>query len=885
MHPHIKAICAALVLLASPCFAEGQTDPFALLFGEEASIDVSSDGQAGQDDVRFLGLQLGDLRLSDTITAYAFEDGLCLLPTDLLKVLEAPVDVTENGVSGWFVRETATINIDISLETLRLSGRPPLDISAGIRSTQDGWCLLIDTWARVLPIDFEYDQRSLRLTLDPRETLPVEARLEREALRSRLTPGSDTIRPNYRKIENPYRLLSLPTADISLDVRAASAGDPQIRGQVELSADILWTTARIRSAQNLDGSQGLRVTLDRVFDENSTMLAPRQIQFGDISGLNQPLMPPVQTARGGRITNRAPFRADIFDITEIRGPLPQNWEAELYRDGQLIDYVIEPNELGEYNFTDIEIRPGYNRFTVKLFGPYGETDTRHVKFFAGAEMNPENTVEYDFALYESGVTIDGNQTSDRSLVGAASLSAGLRQNLSARLDIRATPNEVPWTVASLAGAAGETNGVVRILASSPYGPGFEVSAAHLFRDRSSLEARYIWLDAEGAPSDQETLSQKQALQLDYSSTLPFTRRGLPLQSRLVWSEGTSGDRQLSALARVSASLRGWRWNHTTRFDHNFSSPMQGTRFGGRIGFAKSYSGLRIRAGLDYELAPQLRLAGIEAGIQGRLSKSGFYDLNLNHDTFMRQTSASASLTRRFGNFALSATGGINTSGDWTAGLRLSTALFFDRRARRYRTAAPGITRTGAIRAHVFDDFDEDGSLSAPDAAQEGANFILDRAIRRDETDAKGRVILGNIQPHRTVDLELGLGSLSDPFLQPIEKGVAVTLRPGQIIDVDVPLAPSGEIEATVLLQNGETQVPVSGVRLQALNTSGEIVAMANTEYDGYVYLDALPLTDLTLRIAPEALSEINATAKSINVQLNRDSPSKLGMIFLIEKNQ
>ena len=379
--------------------------------------------------------------------------------------------------------------------------------------------------------------------------------------------------------------------------------------------------------------------------------------------------------------------------------------------------------------------------------------------------------------------------------------------------------------------------------------------------------------------------KNRSLQLDYATTLPITRRGIPLQSRVGWSESQTGNQQLAALARISSSVRGWRWNHTSRLRYSPGAENSSFGLGGRASVAKSLSKVRVRAGLDYDLAPSLRLTGIEAGIQGRLSKAGFFDLAVNHDTQSRQMAASASFTRQFGDIAVSATGGVSTSGEWTTGIRLSTALFFDRRAKTYRTAPPGLSRTGAIRAHVFDDFNDDGQFNDGDSAIEGASFIVDRSIRREETTSAGTVILGGIEPNRAADVEIGLGSLDDPFLQPREKGVAVTVRPGQVVDVDIPLAPTGEVEATILIQKDDIQVPVAGVTLQAINETGDVVAEANSEYDGYVYMDGLPLGAITLRISPDALAEIDATSSEQSLALDRDTPSAQGLIFLVDTRQ
>ncbi len=885
MRRHYCRLLAALILLSSPLAAQAQGDPFALLFGDEETLDSGATDRAGQDDVRFVGLRLGGLRLTETITAYAYEDELCVLPASLFGVLDAPIAVDDNGASGWFVSPERTIEIDAEEQTATLSAQSSLALEGRVHDTPEGWCLGLSALSEILPINFTYNSTSQTLAMEPRETLPLEAKLEREALRTQLDSAAGRVRPNYRRVENPYRLLSLPTADLNLDVRAASDSTFAIDGQIDLAGDILWTTARIRSARNLSGDTGVRATFERVFSHEDRMWMPKQVRFGDVAALNQPLTSKGSAGRGFMVSNRPTYAADVFDMTDIRGPLPTGWEAELYRDSQLVAFVTEPDEQGEYLFKDVEILPGYNRYTVKLFGPQGETDTRDVKFFAGSEMYPENTVYYDIAVLEEGVTVDGNVADVPTPVVSASVSAGITRQVSTRLDLRAEANTPMMATASVYAASGNTHGVARLQGVGAAAPALEVGAVHLFEDRSSIDARYFRFSDIVSGDTDGAQSLKQSLQMEYNTTLPLTSWGLPLQSRLAWSEMTNGDAFISASARVSSSFKGWRWTHLAHLKQTSTATNSQTEIGGRFGFSRSLSGMRVRGGVDYEIGPKLQASKVDIQVQRRLSRAGFAQFNLSHDMIDGATTAGANFSRAFGDFTLSTNAGVSDRGEWTMGLRLSTALFFDRKSNRYRTGPSGMSRTGAIRANVFDDLNENGAYDEDDQEIAGAAFIVDRSIRREETGPDGAVTLGGVASHRPLDLEVALGTLSDPFLQPLERGMSVTVRPGQVLDVDVPLSLTGEIDGTVTMLNDGHSVPVAGVRVEALDDAGNVVGTSTSEYDGYVYLDGLPMGDIELRIPQSALTEVGATSNPVEVSLDRKEPSAFGLDMLIVKTQ
>ena len=75
---------------------------------------------------------------------------------------------------------------------------------------------------------------------------------------------------------------------------------------------------------------------------------------GDVSTVSTPLVVQNTAGRGGFVTNRPVGRPDSFDRTNFRGELPDGWDAELYRNDQLIGYVQSRGD-GRYEFLDVAV--------------------------------------------------------------------------------------------------------------------------------------------------------------------------------------------------------------------------------------------------------------------------------------------------------------------------------------------------------------------------------------------------------------------------------------------------------------------------------------------------------------------------------------------------
>jgi hypothetical protein len=191
-----------------------------------------------------------------------------------------------------------------------------------------------------------------------------------------------------------------------------------------------------------------------------------------------------------------------------------------------------------------------------------------------------------------------------------------------------------------------------------------------------------------------------------------------------------------------------------------------------------------------------------------------------------------------GGVSLGAGAGIGPNG-WRIGINVSATLFHDARA-GYRLTTSGSGRSGALQPHVFEDIDGDGVQDATEPDIAGTSFLVDSSLRPEATGADGTARIGGLMPNRRIDMQVQLASLSDLRLRPMQPGVAAVVRPGQTLELPVPMRQTGEIEAMVETINGDTHRPRPGIEVALIDSSGRRFAVTRSDFEGMVYFDGVP---------------------------------------------
>ena len=78
------------------------------------------------------------------------------------------------------------------------------------------------------------------------------------------------------------------------------------------------------------------------------------------------------------------FNPVAFDRTRFEGDLPSGWDAELYRNGELLAFSRSDGSQ-RYVFDDVPLIYGDNRFEIILYGPQGQQRSRLETINVGQE--------------------------------------------------------------------------------------------------------------------------------------------------------------------------------------------------------------------------------------------------------------------------------------------------------------------------------------------------------------------------------------------------------------------------------------------------------------------------------------------------------------------
>jgi hypothetical protein len=856
----IVHLLLAALLLAAPALAQSQADQpqraparendkiFDDLFGDEPARVTGTRGpRAGRDDLSIVALHLGRYQLLESLPAYSTPAGLCL---PLLPVLDA----LEIGHA-----ETAGQQV---IELHAPERRVPVP-AADLTPSPDGPCLAIAAFARLLPVTVRHDEANLRISMDASEPLPVIARLDRAERRRQALRGAEPARPQFPRIANPWGLAGLPTIDLALAGEAGSRGG-FLAGQAEMIGDLAGMTARARLAGDSNGQTSIRLALGRDSEAADQLgfLHARSFAVGDVNAPAQPLIGVASSGRGIVISNRPTWRADLFDQIELRGPLPRGWDAELHRDDRLVAVFDTPDASGDYVFANVPLRAGANNYVVRLFGPHGEIEERPFSRFVGSELNPENEWVYSAGVVDSGVPLLGPPAPTQTALGKvafATVEHGISGGVSMRFDVRAPldgggPALAAGVHAALLGGFGS-------LLVAGDGGGRPAVALRGVRQWGRTNIRfdiedYGDLNGPSLPSAVSELAREFGISAE--TRVALGRRSLPLLTGWRHSIDRGGNRLDRVDASLALALGEWRFSHGASLEQRSGdAPI----VLGNMAVARAVGNWRLRGGIDISASDGLRLRQIGLSA-GRASLRGNLGVDLGWDAQRGIASITATAQRHFGGFSLGAGAGYGMNG-WRIGLSLAAALFPDRRG--YHLAAAGIGRSGTLQPHVFEDVDGDGVQGPGEPDIAGASFIVDSSVRREATASDGRVRIGGLMPNSRVDMEVQLASLPDLRLRPVQPGLTAVVRPGQVLDVAVPLRQTGEIEAQVETVNGDVRRPLPGIEVALVDAAGKRFAVTRSDFEGLAYFDGVPPGDWRLEAAHAAPVPVTLSAETLLV--------------------
>ena len=849
-----------------------------------ASVGVAQPVKAGAwaanaDDALLFDVRLNQYRLGDGVRGYQTPSGVCVDFADVIIALDISVrlDKQSRRATGWAYDERQTLTIDRGSgeEQIRNSRRKvALD---DILDTPEGWCVSTVALSRWLGVTLDPDTHNAILVIKSDKKLPPQLAAERRARVQASVPVFDIA--SLPHASAPYHGIKAPSVDIvaslggTRDRLSGNRLDAQYEVYASGEAGPVAYDARLSSDRSgLPAS--LRMRAYRT-DPDAKLLGPlgaTHVAVGDVQGLSTPLVSQSGVGRGFVITNRPVDRPVNFDRTDFRGELPHGWDAELYRNGQLMAFANDRAD-GRYEFLDVPLQYGQNRFEVVLYGPQGQI-RREVKsvpvgldsipprktwYWAGADeegrdlINLYNAPVFGRRGWRGSFGLErGIDTKTSFALGAHSLLIdGIGRRNFGEVALR---RAIGPALAEFSGAFDATGGsAIRAQALAQLGT-------------TNFNVETIW--AGGDYRSDRILPNVTGLHtFSIDHFFGNGRAAVPVHLDARLTTRRNGESSLEFTTRSSLSLgrMSFTGELAYRDERRKFGPDPPPQIDAGL-LANAHVGrVRLRGEARFKIAPesQFQSATIvgEWNAGNALLHPAQWRAELGYDDILGRGRAGIGYIRRFDRLALSANGEVASDGSVAAGLSLAFSLGPDPRSHGgIRVTSDKLAAQGSALVRVYRDANMNGRRDPAEPLEKGVQVAAGRVPVDALTDANGEVVVDGLEPFRPVLIGIDSSSLPDPLVQPSLPGMVVTPRPGIAVAIELPLVASGDVDGTLVRAGGGN---LEGVDLELVDGEGRAVARTRSDFDGFFLFEGVPYGRYAVRIA-----KLVADATKLDPQLN-----------------
>jgi hypothetical protein len=829
-------------------------------------------GGAGpsEDDLVLLQLQVKNHRMRNELRGYQTANGgVCVDLADMILALDLPVrlDKKSRRATGWLFREAQTITVDRDKNTVQIVNIERSLTPGEIYDTPEGWCVDVKSLGGWLGVSLAPSLYQSVLKLDSDQPLPFLEAIERKSRAARLRDGITFDLSQYPKADMPYQAWRAPSVDVVART-AVNHGERRtnidLRYELFASGEIAQASFDARLASNHQGEPDtLRLRAYRK-DPQGTLLGPLQATHaavGDVEILSGNIAGASSVGRGAFISNQPLYRPSRFGVTVLRGTLPLGWDAELYRNGQLLAFQNDRPD-GRYEF-EVNLVFGNNDLEVVLYGPQGQIrreaqsiavgagaiEPGKLEYWAGAIERNRDLVSFhdppswgDYGWQYAAGAQYGLDT--RTVLGANAHSMVLagRRRQYAELGVQRTLGRM----------------VLNLTAAQEFGRGRAYRGQALARfGRMNVEAESFYVDGRfvsGLIGEEE----KAAHSFRLETLIGSGRRVVPVSAGFRRTERQNGQIVNEWLAR--ASLIVPRLALTGYLSHRVvSGPImaeEGTAAG--VLANTRILGLSVRADAEYGLSGSRKgFDQASVTIEKMLDERSDLRFEAEYDARRRTTEFQAGYIRQFDKLALSVAGTANTRGGVGANVALNFSFGPDPFGRGLRFSHEKLARRGQAGVTVFLDENGDGLRSPGEEALPGVGITAGQLGTSDPTDDRGHAVVEGLNPYEPVLISIDESTLPDPFLVPVGKGVVMTPRPGIAAKLEIAVSPTGEVEGVL---HGLEDTPRAGVELELVDGFGRVAASTLTEYDGFFLFDRVAYGTYRLRLAASSADALGAAA-------------------------
>ena len=834
---------------------------------------------ANADDALLLDVRLNQYRMGDGVRGYQTSGGVCVDLADTILALDVAVrlDKQSRRATGWAYDERQTLTIDRVSGEEQIKNQRRKVAPDDIYDTPEGWCVSTVALSRWFGVTLEADTSNALLVIKSERKLPPQLAAERRQRVAAVVPVFDLA--SLPQSRTPHRGIKAPAINVVASVNGVrdkiSGNRVDVQYELYAAGEAGPVAYDARLSSDRSGlPQSLRVRAYRT-DPAGGLLGPlnaTHVAVGDVQGLSSPLVSLSGVGRGFVITNRPVDRPLTFDRTDFRGELPRGWDAELYRNGQLLAFANDRMD-GRYEFLDVPLQYGANNFEVVLYGPQGQIRRETKMVPVGVESIPPRKTWYWASADEEGedlISLDRAPSyGRRGWRGSFGLERGLDTKTSFALSAHSL----------LIDGAGRRNfGEVALRRSigpalAEFSTAFDASGGYAARGqalaqlgRTNFSFETIWAGGDFR-SDRIARGIVGLHTVSVDQFIGNGRTSVPIHFDARYTQRTGGDASLELNGRSSLSLgrMSVTGELTYRAEHrNIGPDPPGQVEGGLLANAR-IGRIRLRGEGRWRIAPETEFQS--ATIVGEwnagrdLVHPAQWRAELGYDQRLGRARAGLGYIRRFDKALVSANGEVASDGSVAAGLSLAFSIGPDpRRQGGIRVTSDKLASQGSALVRVYRDTNMNGVWDPGERFEKGAQVTAGRAAVESLTDVNGEVVIDGLEPYQGQLIGIDGLSLPDPLVQPSLPGKVVTPRPGVVSLVELPLVATGDIDGTLVRAGGGR---LEGIDLELVDVENRVLARTRTDFDGFFLFENVPYGRYSLRVA-----KLVADATKLTSELN-----------------
>lgn len=818
-------------------------------------------------------VRLDNRRFVQSLFGIKRGDGILVDLAEAVELLELAIDVDPDSgrAEGFFINPNNTFLLDLDRGQVVIEGETVAVNLDDVRRLDDAILVHSDQFNVWFNVQLEVDFRDLIVNVVPQSPLPLQQRLLRQERIVSLRQGTRSP-PVLPRLEDPYRLVALPLADVRLQSSLLDLPGQPLRTTQNYSivgrGDLAFATSEFFVGGNQDDILNVaRLTLRRE-DPTGGLFGPLQATRVEAGDTAAPGLPIGGTGIGAFVTNNTTGVQNLGTTTDFVGNQQPGTDVELYRNEILLNLQTVGDD-GRYEFRNVPLLLGENRFRLVFYGLFGEIQEERVTRNVTSVGRLTGLPTYSAAVFKPGeplIPLDENSQDSGPLASAFTAQRNFTNGVQASTGLSFLDSEDPGTGKLDVGVGGPLfSGSASLQTTTSFDKGWTASGQYRTNYKGSSVGLSFTTVRSSSPSNSDSFRAdlSGAVPLVGSVVLPYSL----FVNRIIQEDGLIND---LAEVRNSSGLGRYRVSHSLTWNRiDLPTANEVRSLTGNLQNTFLLSPINIRLGANYRLLETRELQQLDGEVNWTINNRSQVRLGYQRFLLSKREAFSLGGSYRFDRLIVSPTVTYDSNDQLFALLSVSLSAGRDPISGKIETSGSTFSGSGAVAARVYRDENLNQTFDAGEELLEDVRVEAVHSNKSEDTNADGVAFIKRLTPYLLTDVRVRAGSLPDPFLAPLSPGRSILPRPGRINVLDFPVALTTEIEGTVLAltSDGGGLTPLPGVTVELRNEKGEIVASEQTLFDGFfLFINVFPGT-YTVHLGPE-----NVTSKGLAIPSPRRIP-------------